>query len=142
MSHEYVSVAPTKESPIAARSDRQSVHRSPEPSTKAPAALEALAPSSAASETVRSWSSLQRTVGNRQAIAILGAQSRLEVGAANDPLEQEADIVSEHVIKRLQKKGADPRVRSGTAETKSQSLARMIRRRTVPRVVGSEGGLV
>jgi hypothetical protein len=82
---------------------------------------------------------IQRRAGNAATLAMLGAQAKLQVGAANDPAEREADAIARQVVASLSSGG------SSAAATKAPSgIARAIHRRATPGAapIGPEGGEV
>jgi Domain of unknown function (DUF4157) len=66
---------------------------------------------------------LQRLVGNRAVARLLGGQAALQVGAANDPLEREADVVADRALRALHMPGGfgvdttTSKIRRATAPT-------------------------
>jgi len=83
---------------------------------------------------------LQRLAGNRALLASLGAQAALQVGAVDDPLEHEADVVAEQVVAHLQRSAQTVDIETEPGE--GSGIARSIRRRgtSSPGGIGSAGG--
>ena len=83
---------------------------------------------------------LQRLIGNRAVLASLGAQAALQVGAVDDPLEHEADVVADQVVSHLQRSAELDDL--GTEPGKGPVIARLIRRRgtSSSRGIGPAGG--
>ena len=86
---------------------------------------------------------LQAAAGNQAVCALLGAQAKLEVGPADDPLEREADAVASQVVQALRTPGGRHRPVGGGVAPRGQ-IARSIQRRshTSPGPIGAEGGEV
>ncbi|MET0325915.1 MAG: DUF4157 domain-containing protein [Ilumatobacteraceae bacterium] len=82
---------------------------------------------------------LQATVGNRATLGWLGAQAKLSVGAADDPLEREADQTARQVVAALRAAG---RASDGSTDTTDAAAQRAPAvRRSPPRPdVGADGG--
>jgi hypothetical protein len=78
---------------------------------------------------------LQQQIGNREVVRLLGAQTRLDVGRADDPLEIEADRAAAEVVRAL--RTSDPG--SSSAPTNMSTTEETLRRRS-PEPVGPEGG--
>lgn len=89
---------------------------------------------------------LQGLVGNQAVVGLLdGAQAKLEVGAAHDPYEQEADEVASRVVASLQRQARPGGPGATTALEATTAPAATIRRRasdTGGPEVGSDGGTV
>ena len=87
---------------------------------------------------------LQRRVGNRAALVALGAQTALQVGAADDPFERAADAAAAQVVASLRSGGATVGAPSPDGELDAgPPLRRTVRRAPAPApVVGREGGPV
>jgi hypothetical protein len=85
---------------------------------------------------------LQRLIGNRAVLDSLGAQAALQVGAVDDPLEHEADVVADQVVNHLQR-GVELGD-LGTEPGKGPVMARSIHRRgtSSSRGIGPAGGTV
>lgn len=87
-----------------ARRDYQS-SRPRQPEVR-PRRAEASAPAAAVNGHARVLE-LQRQIGNRAVVELLAAgQAKLDVGAADDPFEREADLVARQVVGTLQRAGA------------------------------------
>lgn len=83
---------------------------------------------------------LQQQVGNQGVLSMLGAQAKLSVGAAHDPLESEADRAAEAALQALRSPAPDGPDRSA-GEPEVTRLA--VRRRGAPGPggpMGPEGG--
>ena len=86
---------------------------------------------------------LQRRVGNRTVLALLSAQAKLEVGRADDPLEEEADAVASWVVRELRTEAKGRQVPDTALVSAGQErhLGRTLGHRP-PAAVGPEGGEV
>jgi len=82
---------------------------------------------------------MQSTAGNQSVIHFLDyAQAKLAVGAADDPLEHEADRVADEVVRSLRRSSTASAVGSGLDHTARLGVRRVPLRSTV----GAEGGAV
>ena len=79
---------------------------------------------------------MQASAGNQAVISFLNqAQTKLEVGAANDPLEAEADRLADRVVRSLGTSSSEP-----TREVAEGASTLDVRRAAEPSDVGPEGG--
>ena len=81
---------------------------------------------------------MQASAGNQAVISFLNqAQTKLEVGAANDPLEAEADRLADRVVRSLGSSSSEP---SGNLAEGVSAVD--VRRALEPSEVGPDGGEV
>jgi hypothetical protein len=83
---------------------------------------------------------LQRVAGNRTVCALLAAQTKLEVGRDDDPLEVEADETATRIVAAGRGASGDPSEDTSAVGT-SQGLVRSLRRRAASSI-GPAGGEV
>lgn len=110
--------------------------------TAAPGPVASLpaAPVVARTAAERDMQQLQRTIGNRAAVAWLQAgQAKLEVGPADDPYEHEADRVAREVVANLRAQGPGAGPVADDEHAPARRISRRVQRRVEPEV-GLEGG--
>lgn len=88
---------------------------------------------------------LQRQVGNRAVLALLGAQARLSVGSVDDPLELEADRTAGAVVAALRSTGVSTGVAPAAGriveeDDDAPGMARTLRRAPARAPIGADGG--